>query len=366
MRLSHKRRVLNLVDGKPVDQLPSDVWLSDRAAAGLRRELGVTSSELFGVLDNHFVIVAPLDNHKTWEDAEALTKAMAAGYFTRGTADGEIVDDWGVGWDTVHEGIYGMFYPLGQEANLQKLRTPDPTGPHLLDPVTEAVRRYGDEYCVVGCQDLTLLERACALRGFDTFLVDLKTDPRFAERLLDAIADYQVELARGMAACGIDIAFTGDDYGTQQGLIISVEDWLRFEAPRLHRIWDVYHARGIPVMHHSCGSIAPLVPHMIAMGLDILNPIQHVMDLPALAAAYGNSLVLFGGVDSQRLMTFGTPADIAQEVRRCVEILGHGKGYVVAPDQSLLSNVPVENILAFVAAAREQYPPGAGLVRGAD
>jgi uroporphyrinogen decarboxylase len=359
MTLNHKRRVLNLIEGKPVDRLPSDVWLSDRATTKLSKALGVPPSELFTTLDNHFVIVAPLDNHKSWEDETTLAQALAAGYFRR-PADGVIVDDWGVGWDTVHEGIYELSHPLQGDADIRALCVPDPAGAHLFDPVEEAVRRYGGEYCVVGCQDLTLFERACALRGFDTFLVDLKVDTVFAERLLDAIADYQVALAEGLVSRGVDLGFTGGDYGTQHGLIISTEDWLHFEAPRLKRVWDVYRAHGIPVMHHSCGNIAPLIPHMIKMGLDILNPIQHVMDPEDLAARFGDSLVFFGGVDSQQLMTFGTPPEIEQEVARYAAVLGCGKGYIVAPDQCLLSSVPAENVMAFVRAARNQPSRRAG------
>ncbi len=352
MRLSHKQRILNLIAGKPVDRLPSDVWLSDRAAAKLARELKAPLCELPGILDNHLVIVAPLDNHKTWEDEESLSKAIELGYFRRGDGDGLIVDDWGVGWDTSHEGIYDTFHPLKDAAGLDGLTVPDPRGPHLFDPVSEAVTRHGAEYCVAGCQDLTLLERACAVRGFDQFLVDIKENPRFAEGLLDAIADYQVELARGLVACGVDIGLTGGDYGTQNGLILSVDDWLRFEAPRLKRIWEVYHRKGIPVLHHSCGNIEQLVPHLAAMGVDILNPVQHIMDLEKLAADFGRSVVFFGGIDSQHVMTFGSPQEIDREVRRCVEIFGRGRGYVIAPDQCLLSNVPARSIAAFVEAAR--------------
>lgn len=353
MKQSRKQRILNLVAGKSVDRLPSDVWLSDRAASKFAGELKVPVSELPALLDNHLVIVAPLDNHKTWEDEAALAKAVALGYFHRGDADGIIVDDWGVGWDTGHEGIYDTLHPLAGSADLGALQVPDPRGPHLFDPVEQAVSRHGNEYCVAGCQDLTLFERACALRGFDEFLMDLRDNPGFAESLLDAIADYQIELARGLISRGVDIAFTGGDYGTQHGLIMSARDWLRFEAPRLSRIWDLYHQHGIPVLHHSCGNIEPLVPHMLAMGLDILNPVQHVMDLEKLAAEFGRSLVFFGGIDSQQVMTFGSVREIDDEVRRCVEILGRGKGYIIAPDQCLLSSVPAASITAFVGAARE-------------
>jgi uroporphyrinogen decarboxylase len=350
MKMTHKQRVMNLLKGKPIDRLPSDVWLSDRASLVLSRELGVSGEELMQLLDNHLIIVAALDNHKCWDDPICLEKALQLGYFHRGVEPGIIFDDWGVGWDTAHEGIYEVFHPLGEEPDIDRLRVPDPRGPHLFDVVNEAADRYGEEYCVVGCQDLTLFERACALRGFDTFLVDLKENPRFAENLLDAIADYQVELARGFVSRGVDIAFTGGDYGTQQGLMVSVDDWLRFEAPRLRRIWEIYQAKGIPILHHSCGNILDLIPHLISMGLNILNPIQHVMQAEALRDRFGDSLVLFGGVDSQELMTFGTPEQIAREVERYIRILGHGKGYIVAPDQCLLSNVPAGNVIAFVHA----------------
>jgi uroporphyrinogen decarboxylase len=352
MKLSRKQRVLNLVRGEPVDRLPSDIWLSNWAAAKTAAELKVSQEDLMKVLDNHLVMVTALDNHKCWEDERTLGKAVEEGYFRVDRQHGVIFDDWGVGWDTNHEGIYEVFHPMAEDPDLSRLQVPDPSGHHLFDTVEEALTQYSSEYCVTGCQDLTIFERACAIRGFANFLFDLKENPLFAGQLLDVVADYQVQLARGFAARGVDMAFTGGDYGTQQGLIISVEDWLRFEAPRLKRVWDIYLQAGIPIMHHSCGAILDLIPHLIEMGMDVLNPIQHVMPPESLSKNFGERLIFFGGIDTQHLMPFGSPEQVKMEVHRYIELLGRGRGYIVAPDQCLTSDVPVKNILAFVDALR--------------
>lgn len=290
-----KERVLNLINRKPVDRTPCDIWLSDRANEKFCQELSVKPDNLRLLLDNHLVIVAALDNHKTWEDDASLRRAVEAGVINLEQGRKVIYDSWGVGWDTAHEGIYEVFHPIFERSALSGVRVPDLRVPHLFDPVDEAVRALGDEYCVVGCQDLTLFERACALRGFEQFLLDMKEDPAWAGGLLDVIADHEVERAAQLVARGIDLGFTGGDYGTQQSLIMSVDDWLEFEAPRLRRIWDVYKRAGVPIMHHSCGNIIALIPHLIAMGVDVLNPIQHVMDPAILRRDFGEHLVFFGG-----------------------------------------------------------------------
>lgn len=353
-KLTRKERVLNLIRRKPVDRTPCDIWLSDRAATVYSQQLKVALEELAEIFDNHLAIAAALDNHKTWENQEQLNLATELGYFHLSPDGNTITDDWGVVWDKAHEGIYAVVHPMAEGPDLKNLRVPSTREPHLFDPIDDAVSRHGQDLCVVGCQDLTLFERACALRGFEAFLIDLKENPHFADRLLDHIADHEVELAKEFVSRGVDMAFTGGDYGSQQGLLLSVEDWLHFEAPRLERIWAVYRQAGVPILHHSCGKIEGVIPHLIRMGLDVLNPIQHIMAPEGLRKHFGGDIVMFGGVDSQNLMQRGSRAEIVQEVKRYIDTLGGGRGYIAAPDQCVMSDVPLENVLAFVEAVRDR------------
>ncbi|MCX6089375.1 MAG: hypothetical protein NTX88_03175 [Candidatus Atribacteria bacterium] len=348
--MTKKERIRCLIERKPVDRLPGDIWLSNRATEKLVREWSVTPEELMERLDNHLVMVCQLDNHKAWEESSSLELALRYGFFHFEKEKNVIFDDWGIGWDISHEGIYGVHHPLRDSDDLGSLTVPDPGDSRLFERASQIKAKYENEYCITGVQDLTIFERACALRGFDNFLVDLKINRQFAVKLLDCLTEYEVELAHQFVQLGVDLAFTGADFGTQNGLILSLDDWKFFILPRLQRVWEVYKSAHVPIMHHSCGHIMDIIPSLISMGCDILNPIQHVMSPQELKKRFGKEVVFFGGIDTQQLLPFGTPEAIEKEVKRYIDILGDGGRYIVSPDQCLMSDVPAPNIFALVQA----------------
>ena len=128
------------------------------------------------------------------------------------------------------------------------------------------IAKYGDDYFVTSYQRWLLFERACWLRGVENFLTDMIVDRPFAEWLLDRITEYQVEVARKYIEIGIDCGRTGDDWGSQMGMLFSPDLWRGLIKPRLKKVWDVYHDAGLPVIHHSCGDIRPIIPDLIELG----------------------------------------------------------------------------------------------------
>jgi uroporphyrinogen decarboxylase len=351
--MTKKERIKRMIKGQSIDRLPSDIWLSDRASQKVMRALNLEPNELTEFLDNHFIMIYQLDNHKAWEDPLSLELAIKYGFFQFKGDKNIIYDDWGVGWDISHEGIYSVFHPLEESENLSSLKVPDPGNHHLFERALKLKEKYQNEYCITGVQDLTIFEKACAIRGFNEFLVDLKMNQNYVVKLLDVLTEYEVELAKKWVQFGIDLAFTGADFGTQNGLIMSLDDWKFFIQPRLERVWKVYKDAGIPIMLHSCGMIMEIIPFLIQMGCDILNPIQHVMKPEELKERFGNKVIFFGGIDSQQLIPFGTPEAIEKEVMRYVNILGEGGKYIIAPDQCLLSDVPIPNILVLIEAVEK-------------
>ena len=153
------------------------------------------------------------------------------------------------------------------------------------------------------------------------------------------------------------------DLGTQRGEMISPETFMRLMVPHYRRICDWVHQNtGWKVLFHSCGSVYRLIPHMIQMGIDILNPVQIQaarMDPRRLKEEFGNRLVFWGGgVDTQTVLPFGTPDEVRKQVRERVSILGAGGGFVFAPTQDIQAEVPPENLVAMYDAVREygRYP----------
>ncbi len=356
--MTKKERILRMIHKQSIDRLPSDIWLSDRAAQKVVETLGIKPEKIIDLLDNHFIMVYQLDNHKAWEDPFALELAIRYGFFHYKKRKDIIFDNWGIGWDVSHEGIYAVYHPLYNSEKISSLKIPDPGNQHLFERASQIKKKYQNEYCITGVQDLTIFEKACALRGFDDFLIDLKINRKFAIKLLDILTEYEVELAQKWVQFGIDIIFTGADFGTQNGLIMSIDDWKFFIQPRLEKVWTIYKSAGIPIMHHSCGNIKEVIPYLIQMGCDILNPIQHIMAPEELWKEFKNEVIFFGGIDSQQIIPFGKPESIDEEVKRYVKILGEGERYIIAPDQCLLSDVPVSNIMALIQAIKNHSKIG--------
>jgi uroporphyrinogen decarboxylase len=150
----------------------------------------------------------------------------------------------------------------------------------------------------------------------------------------------------------------GDDLGTQESLLISPRMYRKLVKP-IHADYIAFIRQhtGAKIYFHTDGDIFPLLDDLVEIGVDILNPIQtsagRMSDIKTLKQRYGKSLVLCGGVDTQRLLSYGSPEDIRAEVKRLGEILGEGGGYLLASVHSITNDVPVENILAMTRAVME-------------
>jgi uroporphyrinogen decarboxylase len=199
----------------------------------------------------------------------------------------------------------------------------------------------------------------CRLRGMEQALTDLALNPEVAEAALERIYYFHesvirrtLEAAKGL----IDIIYVAEDLGTQATLLMSPASFRRFLKPRMRKMIDLAHSYGAKVMHHDDGAIRPLLPELIELGIDILNPIQWRcagMGREELARDFGKSVIFHGGVDNQQTLPFGTPDDVKREVRDNIRIFRMGRGYVVAPCHNLQPNTPTANILAMYEAVHE-------------
>jgi uroporphyrinogen decarboxylase len=192
-------------------------------------------------------------------------------------------------------------------------------------------------------------------------------DRPFAERLLDGILDLYLELVdRYLGAVGdhIDVFAFGDDICGQDGWLISPELYTTLVKPRQRRLFDAVRARTrAKVFYHGCGAVFDLIPHLIDIGVDVLNPVQvsaRGMDTRRLKAAYGKDITFWGGgVDTQRVLPFGTPQQVRDEVRRRIDDLAPGGGFVFSAVHNIQALVPPENVVAAFDEAFEYGRYGA-------
>ena len=229
------------------------------------------------------------------------------------------------------------------------------TGSYVDLPDTlKRLRETSDKYFLVRLYGIHF-EKAYFARGFENFLSDMLSDPAFAQRLLRSIVDRNLALMECFLALEeIDGVLLGSDWGSQLDLLMSPETWDAMIAPGEQRMFDLIHDHGKDVWVHSCGRIEKLIPRLIDMGLQVLNPVQpEAMDLAQLKRDFEDRLTFWGGISTQRTLPYGTPDEVRAEARAVRELLSHGGGYIFSPAQSIQGDVPVPNILALLEVARE-------------
>jgi len=238
--------------------------------------------------------------------------------------------------------------------------------PHLdksYEELAEKARALREEtdYLLVGFFGGHIFQSSQSLRGWETFLMDLLTNRKFAEALMDQLAEANMRrFERYAATVGpyVDVVQFEDDLGMQDRPLL---------RPDLYRgVVKPYHAKLFRFVKSKCdaylllhtdGAVAPFIPDFIEMGVDVLNPVQVSaagMDTKALKREFGRDITFWGGgCDSQAVLPFGTPEEVADEVKRRVDDLAPGGGFVFGPIHNVQTGVPPENVVAMFETARE-------------
>ncbi len=190
----------------------------------------------------------------------------------------------------------------------------------------------------------------------EQFLEDMILYPTFAESLLDILTELGCVMARDFVRAGVDLLVTGDDVAMQHTMMFSPKLWRRMLKPRLARV--IRAAKSVNpdifIYYHSDGKIDPIVPELIEVGVDVLNPVQpECLDPVEVKKKWGQDLSFWGTIGTQTTLPFGTPDEVRQVVRTRKHEIGTGGGLVLAPTHVIEPDVPYENILAFFEAANE-------------
>ena len=200
-------------------------------------------------------------------------------------------------------------------------------------------------------------EIAHFMRGMDNFLTDMALEPEFACCLMDHIIDYLFERSRRILQAGAGrfaIFEYNDDVASQRSLMISPAMWRRYVKPRMARFCDLARGHGDRLRYHCCGSARAIVPELIEIGVDILNPVQPLaagMEPFALKRDFGDRLTFDGGIDIQRLLPRATPRQVRDHTRRMIDVVGAGGGYILGGSHAIQADTPVENVIAMVEEA---------------
>lgn len=223
---------------------------------------------------------------------------------------------------------------------------------HLSDQVRQAHAEGRVAAGAVG----HIFENAWQIRGMQAFLMDMLAAPANCEYILDRLFDFQKARAVAMAHAGVDYLHTGDDVATQQDMMFGLDQWRHFIKPRWAAIYAAVRAikPDIKIWYHSDGNIRAIIPELIEIGVDILNPIQpECLDPLEVKQRWGRELVLDGCIGTQSVMPFGTPQQVRDTVLRLIDEVGQDGALILAPTHILEPEVPIANIEAYVDTLRE-------------
>lgn len=284
-----------------------------------------------------------------------------ARYYARELPVGTTISAWGVAetpGSLAH--FVDAIHPLRNATTVEQIvdyPMPDPATPayhaHLKNAV-DALHRRG--LAAKGELSQTIFETAWYIRGLEQTLTDMVERPDITEALFDRLTAIRVVQARQMAAAGVDILRLGDDVSGQLGMLMSPATWRRWLKPRLAQV--IAAAKTIkPDIHigyHSDGDCRAVIPELIEIGVDALNPIQpECMDPAAIKRQYGKQLTLWGTIGTQTTMSFATPDEVRALVKERIAALGVGGGLILAPTHILEPEVPWPNIIAFFNTIEE-------------
>ena len=251
----------------------------------------------------------------------------------------------------------GEEYPL-KNPSLRGYTFPDLTKNEYYEGV-EAFLAANKDYFTTCSLAIMLDNRAWMLRGMENFFMDLEDNPSFVEDLLDNLLDIHLRVLDRLANYPFDSLRLADDWGGQRGVLIGAARWRKFIKPRLERIFQRGRELGFVMAVHSCGGISEIIPDLIGMGVQIVNPLQpEAMDVLEIKRRYGKHICLNGGISTQQTLPRGSVDDIRDEVAACIRLLGKGGGYIMSPAKPILPDVPLANAAALIEAVTNQSPDG--------
>ncbi|MCX6621802.1 MAG: uroporphyrinogen-III decarboxylase-like protein [Acidobacteria bacterium] len=349
--MTPRERWQAMIDGRPMDRVPCDYWGTAEITRQLLADLQCrTEREMWDALGIDKCIFLAPPHPRATEDTWHMPSLFSI--WNVETIRIPYLD--GLGY--YEEAVNPPFAEFTSPADLDAFPWPRPEDWDF-SGYREQCLQWRD-HPIVGASYEPFYQY-CRLRGMDRALEDLVMNPE----LFDAAMERFYHLYSSLASKALDIAgdlitfiYVAEDLGTQSSLLMSPTVFRRRIKPWLKKMIDLVHARGALAFHHDDGAIRPVLPDLLEIGIDVLNPIQwrcKGMEREALAADFGRSLIFHGGVDNQHTLPFGTPEDVKQQVRDNIRIFRECKGYVVAPCHNIQANTPTANVVAMYQAVHE-------------
>ncbi len=353
--MTPKERVRAAIEHRSPDRVPVEFCARNEVVEKLRERLGLASE---ASLEERLGVDLRGAGPRFLLDAAPLCYADPT---VEVTEDGIHRDIWGVGFKA-NQTSCGFYMdlassPLRSAASIADLDAHRWPTADWWDYSTIADQALAQRDYWIGSHSRGIFEISWFMRGFEEFMTDLACDPDMADAVMDRVQAYLMDKARRILEAGaghIDMMEYNDDVGAQDGMLIAPDTWRRCLKPRMAEFIRMCKGYGVAIRYHSCGSIRPIIPDLIEIGVDVLNPVQALaagMDPMELKAVFGDKLTFNGGIDTQGLLPYATEAEVRKATRELIEVVGKDGGLILAPSHVFQDDVPVENIVAVYETA---------------
>jgi uroporphyrinogen decarboxylase len=377
--MNSAERILTALDHKEADCIPFD--LGGTHTTGMNVHTYRALLGYLGIEDEVKITNLSSQLADIGDQLRDLWKVDTKGVFPRSPStwklkieeDGDYLsyyDEWGIKWMMPKEG--GHYYDMREHPlegctieDLDKFPWPNPRDPGriagLRDEAIKA-KESGRAVLMAGTIGNGFLHTGNWLEGYEDFFSDLAGDPDKACKLMDKVLELKLaywDMVLEEVGDLVHIVCELDDLGTQGGPLISPAMYRRLIKPRQQELFSFIKKKAphVKIFYHSCGSVYHFIGDLIEAGVDILNPVQVAaadMDTKRLKKEFGNDVVFWGGgVDTQRVLPYGTPQEVRDEVKRRIDDLAPGGGFVFATVHNIQGDVPPENIVAMWETLQE-------------
>jgi uroporphyrinogen decarboxylase len=377
--MNSRERVLCALNHQEADRIPFD--LGGTGATGihltayrnLREYLGLPAVEIR--LEDIIQQLAVVDEdvaQRLQTDCRNVAPRSSAIYNLVLRDEGDYTaytDEWGIDWRMPKaRGFYYDMYrhPMAQAeaiADIKDYAWPDATDPHRFEGLQERAKAVHDQgkIVILGGLCAGVTEMHAWLRGFEQYYTDFYLHPEVAEYIMDKVVELKMaywESALKEAGEYVDVVMEADDMAGQNRLFFSPDIYRKFVKPCHTRLFAFIKQQArVKIFFHTCGAIRPLIGDLIESGIDILNPVQKSafgMDLAELKRDFGKDVVFWGGgVDTQHVFDSRAPQEVRADVKRSIEALAPGGGFVFATVHNTQANVPPENFIAMWETLQE-------------
>jgi len=367
--MTSRERFRKAINHEQPDRVPIDVGqdlhngLHEVAYGNLLKHIGETDEIRLYDRMQHLAVVKESVLNRLHADTRYIFANAPAGFQLSVGTDGSWADEWGVRRKPCGYYDETCFHPLAgcDLAAVRGFRFPDPLDNSRFDGLQERACTLQEttDYALIAGSPATLFYLTSELVGFQEYMEKLLTDRIVIETLVDRMLEFWLSFFGAyLDAIGdqVEMIWMGDDWGTQQGPIISPKLFREIYVPRYRQFCQFVKSHApVKIALHSCGSVCWALDDLADAGIDVVHPLQGdasgMEDPDMLKRRFGRRLVFYSNLCNQTTLPHGTPEEVRQDVRRKIRALSAGGGYVASGGHNIQADVPPENILALFDTA---------------